>query len=127
MQFRSAGWASRWVVTGAALAFLAVRPPRALSHGGRGLLLGGLYLGFVATFLANTLFLAAIRLVGATRAGLYSTMEMVFTAILAWVFLGESLTAVQLTGGALVLLGVLGLKGWTRFGRRRKHAGIGER
>lgn len=111
MRFRSAGWVSRWVVTGAALSFLAALSPRTLSGGGRGLLLGGLYLGFVATFLANTIFLRAIRLVGATRAGLYSTMEMVFTATLAWAILGESLSAAQLAGGALVLLGVLGLEG----------------
>mgnify|MGYP004706148195 CR=1 FL=1 len=46
MRFRSAGWVSRWVVTGAALSFLAALSPRTLSGGGRGLLLGGLYLGF---------------------------------------------------------------------------------
>ncbi|MGE5529041.1 MAG: DMT family transporter [Patescibacteria group bacterium] len=111
MRVRSAAWVNRWAVTGAALAFLAARPPVFWAAGGRPLFLGGLYLGFVATYLANTLYLAAVREVGATRAGLYSTMEPVFTALLAWLALGEGFSPWQAAGAGLVILGVLGLEG----------------
>ena len=111
MVTRSAAWVNRWVVTGTALAFLVLRPPTNWATGGRPLLIGGLYLAAFTTFLANTLYLAAVRRVGATRAGLYSTTEPVFTAVLAWLFLHETLSGGQMAGAALVMLGVLGLEG----------------
>ena len=115
MRARSPIWVNRWCVTGASLAYLVIRPPitwaSATASGYLPLLLGGLYLGLMTVYLANTLFLKAIQLVGATRAGLYSTMEPLFTALLAWLILQESLGGGQLFGAILVLLGVLGLEG----------------
>ncbi|MGE5550228.1 MAG: DMT family transporter [Bacteroidota bacterium] len=119
MRARSAAWVNRWAVTGAALVFLSLRPPTTWAAGGRPLLYGGLYLAVIATYLANTLYLAAVRRVGATRAGLYSTTEPIFTAILAWLFLRERLTGGQMAGAALVLIGVLWLEGLTENRERQ--------
>ena len=54
-------------------------------------------------------FYAGVRRVGAAVAGLLSTAEPVVTVVLAYLVLDESLTAVQLTGGALVVLSVAAL------------------
>lgn len=51
-------------------------------------------------------YASAARL-GASRAGIFMTAEPVFTIVLAALFLGEGLTAVQLVGGALVTLAIL--------------------
>lgn len=68
-------------------------------------LLGVLVL--VPTFLAIVLYLRAVRELGASQAALLSTFEPVFTLVLAAVLLGENLSAPQVLGGALVLLGVI--------------------
>jgi drug/metabolite transporter (DMT)-like permease len=54
-------------------------------------------------------FYAGVRRVGAAVAGLLSTAEPVVTVVLAYLVLDESLTAVQLAGGALVVLSVAAL------------------
>ncbi len=62
----------------------------------------GLFSGIaVATFLAGT------RRIGAARAALVSTVEPVYTIVLATVLLGETLDPIQAVGGALVVGGVL--------------------
>ena len=43
-------------------------------------------------------------------ANLIATTEPIFTAVIAYLFLGERLTIIQLAGGALVLAGVLFLR-----------------
>jgi drug/metabolite transporter (DMT)-like permease len=45
--------------------------------------------------------------VGAARAALLSTVEPVITVLLAVVILGDRLSAVQVIGGALVILAVI--------------------
>ena len=52
-------------------------------------------------------FLGGTRRIGAARAALLSTVEPVYTIILASILLGETLTGIQLVGGALVIIGVL--------------------
>lgn len=69
------------------------------------LLLAGIVL--VPTFLAVVLYLQGIRRLGAAQAAIVSTMEPVFTIVLAWLLLGERLTLVQLLGAALVIAGVV--------------------
>ncbi len=61
----------------------------------------------VPTIAAVVLYLGGIRRLGPARAALASTTEPVFTIILAWVFLGERLTALQMAGAALVVAGIL--------------------
>ena len=50
-----------------------------------------------------SLFFAGLRRVGPTTASILSTAEPVTTVVLAFVVFGESLGAVQLVGGALVV------------------------
>jgi len=61
----------------------------------------------VSTVAAIGLFFAGLRHVGSTTASIVSTAEPLTTVLLASVVLGESLDAVQLLGGALVLAGVV--------------------
>lgn len=75
------------------------------------LLLGAIVL--VPTFLAVVLYLQGIRRLGAAQAAIVSTMEPVFTIVLAWLVLGERLSLVQLLGAALVIAGVVAAE-WPR-------------
>ncbi len=62
--------------------------------------------GVVATVLPAFLLTAGIKRLGASRAALIGTIGPVSTILLAYVFLGEPLTALQIAGSALVLAGV---------------------
>ncbi|MCI0346877.1 MAG: DMT family transporter [Chloroflexi bacterium] len=66
-----------------------------------------LALGLVSTFIAIQTFYAGARRIGAAQASLLSTVEPIWTISLAALFLTESLTPVQLVGGALILGGVV--------------------
>jgi len=60
----------------------------------------------VAIAAATALFIAAIKRLGAIRMLLVWSTSTVFGALFAFIFLGEQITAGQLAGGALILLGV---------------------
>ena len=67
---------------------------------------GWLWLGAIAivsTVTPITLFFAGLERVGPSTAAILSTLEPLTTAALAFVVFGESLTALQLAGAALVL------------------------
>jgi len=64
-------------------------------------------LGLVATAIAIQTFYAGVKRVGAARASLISTVEPVYTILLAMILFDERLTPVQLVGGLLVLLAVI--------------------
>jgi drug/metabolite transporter (DMT)-like permease len=64
----------------------------------------------VSTVGAIVLFFAGLALVGPSRASIISTVEPLVTVGLAFVVFGESLAAVQLVGGALVLASVVLLR-----------------
>jgi drug/metabolite transporter (DMT)-like permease len=66
--------------------------------------------GIVAAGMSSLLFLTAIRLIGGTRTGILMLLEPVVGVALAALWLGETLGPVQVTGGALVLLGALVLQ-----------------
>ena len=71
---------------------------------------GWLWLGtlaLVSTVTPIVLFFAGMRRVGPSMAAILSTIEPPTTVLLAFLAFGESLTAVQLAGGALVLGAVL--------------------
>jgi drug/metabolite transporter (DMT)-like permease len=63
--------------------------------------------GLVATFIAVQAFYAGAHRIGAARASLVSTVEPVWTIVLASLLFAESLTPLQLVGGALILIGVV--------------------
>jgi drug/metabolite transporter (DMT)-like permease len=61
----------------------------------------------VGTILPFLLLVGALRHISATRVGVTAMFEPVAGALVAYAWLGESLSAVQLTGGAIVLTGIL--------------------
>jgi len=63
--------------------------------------------GLVSTFIAVQTFYAGAHRIGAARASLISTIEPIWTISLAGLLLGESLTSIQLFGGALIIGGVV--------------------
>jgi drug/metabolite transporter (DMT)-like permease len=66
-----------------------------------------LAIALVCTAAAVALFLAGLARLGPVRAAIYSTVEPVFTVLLATLILGERLTLPRAAGGALILGGVL--------------------
>ena len=67
-------------------------------------------IALVSTVTPVLLFFAGMRRVGPSMAAILSTLEPPTTILLAFAAFGESPTAVQLTGGALVLAAVLMLQ-----------------
>ena len=61
----------------------------------------------MASAIAIQAFYGGVRRVGGARASLISTVEPVYTIAIATLLLGETLTPVQLLGGAFVIGGVL--------------------
>ena len=80
---------------------------------------GGPDLGFAA---AGWLWIGAIALVSTVAASILSTLEPVVTVALAAAVFGESLGAVQLVGGALVLSAVVVMQWPARYARSRAEA-----
>jgi drug/metabolite transporter (DMT)-like permease len=68
------------------------------------LTLGVIVLGTTVTF---GLIVASLRHVSATRVGIIAMLEPVGAALVAWLWLGETLGAGQLVGGAIVLVGIV--------------------
>jgi drug/metabolite transporter (DMT)-like permease len=99
-----------WIVAGSGLSFAAsawitngTLAPR-LSPTAALAMLGMIVF---STILPMGTFLAGLARVGPTTASLLSTLEPVFTVILAAVFLREALSAVQLAGGGFVLTALI--------------------
>ena len=67
-------------------------------------------MGVVGTLLPFLLYIWAVARVRAERAAIAATLEPVLAAALAWVWLGEELSALQVVGGGLVLGAVLMLQ-----------------
>jgi drug/metabolite transporter (DMT)-like permease len=61
------------------------------------------------------LYTVSLTVLPASTANLIVTLEPAITAVLAYVLLGERLTAMQIVGGAIILIGVFIL----RLGDRR--------
>lgn len=63
--------------------------------------------GLIGTLLPFFLAVGAVRILTAATAGTAATAEPPAAALLAWIFLGQHLSAVQLGGGVLVVAGVV--------------------
>jgi drug/metabolite transporter (DMT)-like permease len=63
--------------------------------------------GVVSTFIAVHAFYAGAHRIGAARASLVSTVEPIWTIVLASILFAESLGSLQLVGGAMILVGVV--------------------
>jgi len=66
-----------------------------------------LAVGLVGTLVPFFLAVGAVRVLSPATAGIAASVEPPAAAFLAWVFLGQHLTAVQIVGGALVVMGVI--------------------
>ncbi|MGW0933008.1 EamA family transporter [Streptomyces sp. NPDC002644] len=66
-----------------------------------------LWIVLVATVLAYVTGVVSVRRLSPAVAGVVACVEAVVAAVAAWVLLGEQLGAVQIAGGALVLVGAL--------------------
>ena len=58
-------------------------------------------------FVGLLIVVAALKHLPVTTVGIVATFEPVVAAVVAWVWLGETLAAVQIAGGAVVLVGIL--------------------
>jgi drug/metabolite transporter (DMT)-like permease len=68
------------------------------------------WLALVNTALAFTLWNHTLRTLTAVESSVVNNMMLIQIAILAWVFLGEALTAVEMLGLALALAGILAVQ-----------------
>jgi drug/metabolite transporter (DMT)-like permease len=73
-------------------------------------------LAVVSTVASISLFFAGLRRVGPTTASILATVEPLVTVLLAFLVFGETLGAVQVIGGGLVLAAVLVLQAVTARG-----------
>lgn len=69
-----------------------------------------LYVGLAGTLLPFLLFAWGLQRVRAERASIAATLEPVVAALVAWVWLGQALSPVQVLGGVLVVGAVLSLR-----------------
>ncbi|MFY9586392.1 MAG: EamA family transporter [Actinomycetota bacterium] len=70
------------------------------------LLPGVILLGIVATVIPFSLFLWGLARIGPSRAGIVSTLEPLSAAVLAYLWLDQSLGGWQIAGAALVVVGI---------------------
>jgi drug/metabolite transporter (DMT)-like permease len=66
-----------------------------------------LYVAAFGTIFPYLLFMRAMKHLSASHTGIISTLEPVVAAVIAWVFLQEELTRLQLCGGLCVLLAIV--------------------
>jgi drug/metabolite transporter (DMT)-like permease len=65
-----------------------------------------LFLGFFATALGFSLYYRAIKKIGASRSSVFINLVPLFSIILSWFILGESVKPLVITGGIILLTGV---------------------
>lgn len=102
----------------AALLWLAYQAPRGIPSEllERSNLPEVLYVGVAGTLLPFLLFTWGLQRVRAERASIAATLEPVIAAVVAWIWLDQTLTGVQVAGGMLVVGAVVSLQ--LRRGRR---------
>jgi drug/metabolite transporter (DMT)-like permease len=80
-------------------------PVRKLADGHVALAVVGV--GVLGTLIPFFLAVWAVRILAPATAGIAATVEPLFAAGFAWLFLGQHLSALQILGGCLVLAGVI--------------------
>ncbi len=61
----------------------------------------------LGSFLPFLLSFRALSLLSATAAGVVASSEVIFAFVVAWLWLGEGLDALQIAGGGIVLIGIV--------------------
>jgi DME family drug/metabolite transporter len=69
-----------------------------------------LFVGIGGTLAPFLLFVWAVQRVRPERAAVVATLEPLFAAVIAWAWLGQTLSAMQVLGGLLILFSVLWLQ-----------------
>lgn len=69
-----------------------------------------LFVGVLGTLVPFSLYVWGIRHVRPERAVIAATLEPPFAALFAWIWLGQNLTFMQITGGVLVIAAVVALQ-----------------
>ena len=69
-----------------------------------------IYIGLAGTLLPYLLFFWCIQRVQAERAAIAATLEPFIAGILAWIWFGQTLTALQILGGALIIVAVTAMQ-----------------
>ena len=69
-----------------------------------------LYVAVFGTIFPYLLFMRAMKHLSASHTGIITTLEPVVAAVIAWIFLQEKLTLLQLCGGLCVLLAIVVLQ-----------------
>lgn len=65
-----------------------------------------LYLGFFGTALGFSLYYRSIKKIGATRSGIFINLVPLFSILLSWALLGETIKPIVIVGGLILLCGV---------------------
>lgn len=107
---------SRWRMTFAAVLLWAIALAsggwRSLQPDGAGLLALS---GLIGIFVGDTALFACMNRLGPRRSGILFATHALFSAVLAWLFLGETLSGWSLTGCSLLVAGVMAA---IAFGKR---------
>jgi drug/metabolite transporter (DMT)-like permease len=82
--------------------YMVANPP-ALANVTPAAALGALYIGVVSCALGFFVYVNALSVLGATPCALYSTFMPVTAAFFGWVLLEETLSPLQIVGGAIVI------------------------
>lgn len=70
--------------------------------------------GFIGIFIGDTALFACMNRLGPRRSGVLFATHAIFSTLLAWLFLGETLWGWTLLGGALLVSGVMVAIVWGR-------------
>ena len=103
-----------WMISSGALTLVVVA---LVSGQGLGISAAGgawgllLLLGLVVSFAIYTMNMG-IQLLGGPQAALVANVEVIFTMVFAWIFLGEWLEPLELLGGVLILGSVVVFAQW---------------
>jgi drug/metabolite transporter (DMT)-like permease len=65
------------------------------------------YSGIFALVIAYLFWYNGVRVLGPTRTAMYSNLQPIFAVIVAWLVLGESITAWQVAGAISIITGLL--------------------
>lgn len=63
--------------------------------------------GLMSTFLSTVFMARAVQILGATEAGIFTSLELVFTIVFAMLLLGEQIPVFRWCGMAMLLIGLL--------------------
>lgn len=74
-----------------------------------------LFVGLIGTLVPFLLYIWAVERIRAERAVIAATLEPLFAGIVAWLWLGQVLSVLQIAGGVLILGAVV----WLQLGARR--------